>query len=48
MKYYANMAAPMMLPRGSVDGSRNGRHFKNTFKKCQEICVFIVFIRHGQ
>ena len=25
---YANMAASMMLPRGSVDGSRNAKHLK--------------------
>ena len=34
----------MILPRGSVDGSRNAKHFKTR----QGICVFIVFIRHGQ
>ena len=38
---YANMADPMMLPRGSVDGSRNAKHFKNAKKHA-------FFIRHGQ
>ena len=40
VQYYASISTPMMLPRGSVDGSRNVIH---VLKMPRNMCFYSVF-----
>ena len=44
MKYRADMATPVLLTRGSVDGSRNAKHLINAFKKDAKKYVIVYFL----